>query len=126
LLGRRGIYARMWAIQQQERELAHAERRLALQAVNLAAVAASAIDALRPEIDAKGIRLYAMIGSQSERVTGDPALLQQMVWDLCANAIAVTPAGGRVEIEVRRNGPTVRLKVVDTGPQAASGATRAE
>jgi ATP-binding cassette, subfamily B, bacterial len=126
LLGRRGIYARMWAIQQQERELAHAERRLALQAVNLAAVAASAIDALRPEIDAKGIRLYAMIGSQSERVTGDPALLQQMAWDLCANAIAVTPAGGRVEIEVRRNGPTVRLKVADTGPRPkrAEGALR--
>jgi ATP-binding cassette, subfamily B, bacterial len=119
LLERRGIYARMWAIQQQERELAHAERRLALQAVNLAAVAAAAVEALRPEIDAKGIRLYAMI-AQSERVTGDPGLLQQMVWDLCANAIAVTPAGGRVEIEVRRNGPAVRLKVSDTGRPARS------
>jgi ATP-binding cassette, subfamily B, bacterial len=115
LLERRGIYARMWAIQQQERELAHAERRLALQAVNLSAIAAAAVDALRPEIDAKGIRLYAMIGSQDERVSGDPGLLQQLVWDLCANAIAVTPAGGRVEIEVRRNGPAVRLKVTDTG-----------
>jgi ATP-binding cassette, subfamily B, bacterial len=121
LLERRGIYARMWAIQQQERELAHAERRLALQAVNLAAIAAAAVDALRPEIDAKGIRLYAMIGSQSERVTGDPGLLQQMVWDLCANAIEVTPPGGRVEIEVRRHGAAVRLKVADTGRHARTG-----
>jgi ATP-binding cassette, subfamily B, bacterial len=122
LLERRGIYARMWAIQQQQSELRHAERRLALQAVNLSAIVAAAIDGLRPEIDAKGIRLYAIVGSQSERVTGDPSLLQQLVWDLCGNAIAATPAGGRVEIEVRRNGPTVRLKVTDTGPPAKPAA----
>src|SRR5690606_11330820 len=62
LLARRGIYAQMWALQQQARALERAERRAALQPVNLAAMVAGAVEALRPEIDTRGIHLYSTLG----------------------------------------------------------------
>ena len=114
LLDQGGIYAQMWSVQQQERELQHVERKLALQPVNLATVVASVVDALRAEIEAKKINLYAVISSEA-RVVGDPSLIQQAVWDLCANAIQATPEGGRVEIRVEETDAEARLTVTDTG-----------
>ncbi|MGQ0750745.1 MAG: ATP-binding cassette domain-containing protein [Betaproteobacteria bacterium] len=118
LLERRGIYAQMWSVQQQERELRRVERTLALQPVSLANVVAGVVDGLRPEIDERQINLYAIITSDGP-VAGDPGLLQQAVWDLCANAIRATVPGGRVEIRVDQTDGTARLTVTDTG--AASG-----
>jgi signal transduction histidine kinase len=46
---------------------------------------------------------------------GDPDRLQQIVLQLLANAVECTPAGGRVEISVGREGPCWRLAVSDTG-----------
>jgi ATP-binding cassette subfamily B protein len=110
-----GIYAQMWSLQQQQRQLQHAERRLAMQPVNLAAIAASVIDALRPFIDAKRINLYTLVAAHSARVTGDPTLLQEVVWELCAHAIQVTPPGGRMEVQVQLAGACARVKISDSG-----------
>ena len=118
LLERRGMYAQMWSLQQQERELRHAERTLALQPVSLANIVGSVVDGLRAEIDAREINLYAIIAAEGP-VVGDPGLLQQAVWDLCANAIRATAPGGRVEIRVDHTEAAARLTVTDMG--AASG-----
>jgi ATP-binding cassette subfamily B protein len=112
LIEQRGIYAQMWSIQQQERELQRAESRLALQPVNLANVVAGVVDGLRPEIDARNINLYAIVSAEG-RVQGDPGLLQQAVWDLCANAIRATAQGGRVEVRLDESHTEARLTVTD-------------
>jgi len=119
LLARAGTYAEMWSLQQKQRELQQAQNRLAMQPVNLANVVAAVIDALRPEIDMRTISLFTMIDSQSAQVTGDPAKLQQMVWDLCSNAIRTALPGGRVEILVQRVGPWVQLKIGEASGRAA-------
>jgi signal transduction histidine kinase len=46
---------------------------------------------------------------------GDPDRLQQIVLSLLANAVECTPAGGRVEISVGREGSSWRLAVADSG-----------
>lgn len=119
LLARAGTYAEMWSLQQKQRELQQAQDRLAMQPINLANVVAAVIDALRPEIDMRTISLFTMIDSQSAQVTGDPAKLQQMVWDLCSNAIRTALPGGRVEVLVQRVGPWVQLKIGEAGGRAA-------
>ena len=119
LLARAGTYAELWSLQQKQRELQQAQDRLAMQPVNLANVVAAVIDALRPEIDTRTISLFTMIDSQSAQVTGDPAKLQQMVWDLCSNAIRTAPPAGRVEVLVQRVGPWVQLKIGEAGSRAA-------
>ncbi|HET9652193.1 MAG TPA: ATP-binding cassette domain-containing protein, partial [Usitatibacter sp.] len=124
LLAQGGFYAQMWSLQQQERELQRAERRAALQPVNLAAMVAGAIDALRTEIDTRGIQLYTTLGMDVARVTGDPGALQRVAWDLLAHAVQVSEAGGRIEVRLERAGGESRLVVTDThAPPLALAAT---
>jgi ATP-binding cassette subfamily B protein len=121
LLARQGLYAQMWALQQQERELERTERRLALQPVNLVILLADVVDALRGEIDARRINLYTTMATTNARVTGDPTLLQRLFGDLCAYAVASSPEGSRLELEVKRTEGNVSVRLVDMVEAAESG-----
>ncbi len=55
-------------------------------------------------------------------VVGDADRLKQLVLILVDNAIKYTPAPGRVVLSLRRDGPTVRLTVRDTGVGIAAEA----
>jgi ATP-binding cassette subfamily B protein len=115
LLARRGLYAQMWSLQQQEHELQQAERRAAMQPVNIATLIANAIDGLRPYIDARGIQLYTTLSLETARVTADPSALQQVIWDLLAHAIQVSEPGSRVGVRLERSGVDARLVVAHIG-----------
>ena len=119
LLSARGIYARMWSLQQQQDELQETERRLAFQPVNLSAVLGGVLDSVRPSMERKGIRLYALRGADSSTVTGDPGELQRLAWELLTHAVDASPSGGRIELKLERAGAAVRLSVGDTGGPVA-------
>src|SRR5262249_813768 len=48
-------------------------------------------------------------------VSGDPARLEQVVWNLLANAVKFTPPGGRVKVGLARVNSRARITVSDTG-----------
>src|SRR5439155_3964728 len=54
-------------------------------------------------------------------VLGDTDRLQQVIWNLLSNAIKFTPQGGRVEVQLRRVGADVEVRVSDTGQGIAPG-----
>jgi ATP-binding cassette subfamily B protein len=118
LLARDGLYARMWALQQQERELSLRKRRARLEPVNLAAIALDAIEAARPALDAKGVHLYTTLSAEGATVTGDHGALHDVVTDLVEHAIAVSQPGERVEVTLEREGNEIVLRVSDTRPGA--------
>jgi PAS domain S-box-containing protein len=60
--------------------------------------------------------------SCSVAVKSDPALLEQLLTNLVANAIRYTPPGGRIVLGCRRLPGHVRIEVVDNGPGIASEA----
>jgi CheY-like chemotaxis protein len=75
----------------------------------------AAIDAIRPAADAKEIRLQAVLDPLAGPITGDPDRLQQVVWNLLANAVRFTPKHGRVQVTLRRINSHVDIVVSDTG-----------
>ena len=89
--------------------------RLELRAVNLGRIVDAAVDVVRPTADAKGIAMVATTQPGVARVAGDPDRLQQAVWNVLANAVKFTPAGGRITVRVEQHGDEVHTVVADTG-----------
>jgi CheY-like chemotaxis protein len=76
---------------------------------------AAALEAVQPAADAKSIKVKSVIEPLGDVVNGDPARLQQVVWNLLANAIKFTPRDGHVQIVVARVNSHVEIRVSDTG-----------
>jgi len=97
-------------------DLADAERPgllLAVEPVDLAAVAATQMAVFADSFADKGIVLSSDL--QATTVDGDPKRLEQIVVNLLSNAVRYTDAGGRVDLVVRRSGGDAVLGVADTG-----------
>jgi CheY-like chemotaxis protein len=73
-----------------------------------------ACQAVRPEIDRKGIRLECAIDSAAV-ISGDARRLQQVLRNLLANAIRFTPAGGTVAVRTSDGPGQVSIAISDTG-----------
>ncbi len=89
---------------------------LNLSPVDLVAVVDAALDAVRPAMEAKEIKIETLIDSSLRLVSGDADRLQQVVWNILSNAAKFTPAGGKIEIGVNQNGGGVEIQVKDSGP----------
>ncbi|HEV8188354.1 MAG TPA: PAS domain S-box protein [Pyrinomonadaceae bacterium] len=89
--------------------------RLDLHPLNLAPIVDTALDALRPTADAKGMKLQTRFVPGQCLVKGDPNRLRQVIWNLLSNAIKFTPRHGSVSIDLTCVESTARLTVSDTG-----------
>jgi CheY-like chemotaxis protein/anti-sigma regulatory factor (Ser/Thr protein kinase) len=83
--------------------------------VDPGAVVTAAAESVRTAAQTKGVELAVSLDPAAGRVAGDPARLQQMVWNLISNAVKFTHAGGRVEIRLLRVRDGIEIQVADTG-----------
>jgi signal transduction histidine kinase/ActR/RegA family two-component response regulator len=83
--------------------------------VDMSAVINAAIDCVQLAADAKGIQLEVTLSPSARHISGDASRLQQVVWNLLANAIKFTPAGGHVIVRLERADRHVQIRVSDTG-----------
>ncbi|WP_437963164.1 PAS domain S-box protein [Sorangium sp. So ce260] len=93
--------------------------RLDVQPVDLPAVVQGALETVKLAAEAKGIAVVPSIDPGASSLRGDPARLQQVAWNLLSNAVKFTPAGGRIDVALRRAGAHAELSVTDTGPGIA-------
>ena len=74
-----------------------------------------AIDAVKPMIEAKSIRLECQFDPLLKLIYADPIRLQQLIWNLLSNAIKFTPPGGLIDFKVYDEEKFVCFVVRDTG-----------
>jgi PAS domain S-box-containing protein len=89
--------------------------RLDMQSVQLASIVEGAIETVEHAADAKGIVIDRQVDTSIGPMAGDPARLQQVVWNLLSNALKFTPQGGRVRVLLRRVGSHAEIVVEDNG-----------
>ena len=89
--------------------------RLDIRPVELDKVLQGALDAVRPAAEAKEIKLETDLEPGAGPVRGDPARLQQVVWNLLMNAVKFTPKGGLVRLRLYGAHSHVKIVVSDTG-----------
>jgi signal transduction histidine kinase/CheY-like chemotaxis protein len=89
--------------------------RLDVQPVQLPLIIDNAVATVQPAADAKGVRIQTLVDFGVGPISGDPDRLQQVLWNLLANAVKFTGRGGRVQVRLERVSSHVEVTVSDTG-----------
>ena len=89
--------------------------RLAIQSIAIGKVLEAAVEALRPAMEAKGLRLQFIFDQPLPEIRGDATRLQQVIHNLLSNAVKFTPKGGKVQLTCQRVNSHVEISVSDTG-----------
>jgi signal transduction histidine kinase len=87
--------------------------------VDVGALAAELVELYEPVAGAQGVALDCRQEAPSV-VQGNRQLLAQLLTNLIENGLKYVPAGGRIEVAVRRLADCVRLTVSDNGPGIAA------
>jgi PAS domain S-box-containing protein len=90
--------------------------RLNVTRVDLRELVGGAVETVRPAADGKGLRVSVRVSDGVAEVAGDLARLRQVLWNLLANAVKFTPAGGAIDVSVVDGPADVEILVRDTGP----------
>ncbi len=88
---------------------------LEIRPVELMSIVETAVDAVRPSVEAKNLRMQIVLEPWVGPFNGDAERLKQIVWNLLSNAIKFTPAGGLIEVRLERLENKALLIVSDTG-----------
>jgi signal transduction histidine kinase len=84
--------------------------------VDLVNVVDMAIEGVRPAADAKGITMDVSLGDIGSAVMrGDGDRLQQVMWNLLANAVKFTPKRGHIRVRLQKVESDFEVSVQDDG-----------
>jgi PAS domain S-box-containing protein/excisionase family DNA binding protein len=90
--------------------------RLDVQRLDPVTVIEAAIATIKPSAHLKGVRIERSLDPVSGvMISGDAARLQQVIWNILANGVKFTPAGGTIRVQGRAVNGHVELTISDTG-----------
>jgi PAS domain S-box-containing protein len=82
---------------------------------DLAGIVARAVETTRAVVEQRGHTLDVRLPAEDVRIDADPTRIEQVVVNLITNAAKYTETGGRIAVEVRRDGTDAVLAVRDSG-----------
>lgn len=85
------------------------------ETLELALIVNSALETIQLTAETKSIAISFKTDDSKALVRGDPTRLQQVVWNLLANAVKFTPEGGQIDVNLKAIDSHIRLEVKDTG-----------
>ena len=88
--------------------------RLSTEFCDLATWAEDALDAAAPEIERLGLRLETEL--DPAETTGDPQLLERMIWNLVGNAVRHNEPGGWIRLRTGTSDAAAYLQIANSGP----------
>jgi len=88
---------------------------LTRETVSIITAINNAMETVRANAEAKQIKIQVEAPPEPLFVHGDLFRLEQVVWNLLANAVKFTPAGGSVSIRVTQEADEIVLIIKDTG-----------
>jgi PAS domain S-box-containing protein len=88
---------------------------LDVQLIDLNDVIEAAVEVVRPSADAKRIRIRKNLAASAGLARGDSNRLQQVMWNLLANAVKFTPPEGTIRVVLQRAADGVEILVEDSG-----------
>ncbi len=83
--------------------------------VEIGTIVRMALEQARPLIEEAGHTLSVRLPAEQILLDADPARLVQVLTNLLNNAVKYSPAGGQIEISVRREGGELGIFVKDSG-----------
>jgi signal transduction histidine kinase len=88
--------------------------RLSTEFTDLATWAEDAIDAATPEIERLDLHVDAKL--DPAEITGDPQLLERMIWNLVDNAVRHNEPGGWIRLRTGSSETAAYLEIANSGP----------
>jgi PAS domain S-box-containing protein len=75
----------------------------------------NAAEALRPQVEAKGVQLTIDASPDLPNVLADRAQIERVVYNLVSNAVRHTKRGGEIQVSSKQVGDHIAFSVCDTG-----------
>ena len=89
--------------------------RLELGVIDAATATMAAIDVVGPSAAAKRITIRTEFDPGPKLIQADAARLQQVVWNVLANAVKFTPISGMIMVRLRETAGLVTIEIEDNG-----------
>ena len=92
---------------------------LDIEPTALRPVIESCLEQLDQAIAAHGLKTEIAIADDAESLPTDPQRMRQILFNLLANAVSVSPDGGKVSVTAAHVGDMIEIAVADEGPGIA-------
>lgn len=89
---------------------------LDMKTVDLSQIVKTTISELNQQLERFQIKTRINISDDAQKLIGDGDRIQQILFKLMSNAVNVSPDGGTIEIQARRDAGMIEVSVSDQGP----------